>query len=73
MYTTYFEHTNPVVQNNCDSKALGGIMFTVIICSYLILKKMNERITDSYNISTHKHIERINIKYIPSYISENGV
>ena len=41
----------------------------VILNSYLILKKMNERITVS--ISTNIHNERIKTKYIPSYIFEN--
>ena len=41
----------------------------VILNSYLILKKMNERIT--VNISTNIHNERIKTKYIPSYIFEN--
>ena len=45
-------------------------LFKVIIYSYLILKKMNERITD-INISTHIHNDRIKINYIPSYIFEN--
>ena len=46
-------------------------MIKVILYSYLILKKMNERITDSFNISTNIHNERIKTKYIPSYIFEN--
>ena len=37
----------------------------VMLYSYLILKKMNERIT------TNIHNERIKTKYIPSYIFEN--
>ena len=41
----------------------------VILYSYLILKKMNERIID--NISTNIHNEHIKTKYIPSYIFEN--
>ena len=45
-------------------------MFKVILYSYLILKKMNERITE-VNISTNIHNERIKTKYIPSYIVEN--
>ena len=44
-------------------------MFKVILNSYLILKKMNERIT--VNISTNIHNELIKTKYIPSYIFEN--
>jgi len=32
---------------------------------------MNERIIDSVNISTNIHNERLNTKYIPSYIFEN--
>ena len=42
------------------------ISFKVILYSYLILKKMNERITG--NISTNIHNERIKTKYISSYI-----
>ena len=38
--------------------------FKVILYSYFILKKMNERI----NISTDINNERIKTKYIPSYI-----
>jgi len=41
----------------------------VILYSYLILKKMNERIT--VNISTNIHKECIKTKYIPSYFFEN--
>ena len=42
----------------------------VILYSYLILKKMNERIA-YINISTNIHNDRIKTKYIPSYIFEN--
>ena len=38
-------------------------MFKVILYSYLILKKMNERITE-VNISTNIHNERIKTQYI---------
>ena len=41
----------------------------VILYSYFILKKKNERKT--VNISTNIHNERIKTKYIPSYIFEN--
>ena len=41
----------------------------VILNSYLILKKINERIT--VNISTNIHNERIKTKSTPSYIFEN--
>ena len=46
--------------------------FKVILYSYLILKKMNERITDSKYINQFIHNERIKTKYIPSYIFKNG-
>ena len=45
-----------------------SVTFKVILYSYLIFKKMNERITD---ISTNIHNEPIKTKYIPSYIFEN--
>jgi len=48
---------------------LRYIIVKVILYSYLILKKMNERIT--VNISTNIHNERIKTKYIPSYIFAN--
>ena len=48
----------------------GKQTFKVILYSYLILKKMNERITE-VNISTNIHNERIKTKYIHSYIFEN--
>ena len=55
-----YEHSNRPI-------ALTSV-FKVILYSYLISKKMNERITDSY---TNIHNERIKTKYIPSYIFEN--
>ena len=51
---------------NVTTLVWNGISIKVILYSYLILKKMNERITD--NISTNIHNERIKTKYIPSYI-----
>ena len=42
---------------------------------YLILKKMNKRLTDSYQYiyNTNIHNKPIKTENIPSYISENGI
>jgi len=45
----------------------------VKLCSYLILTKINKRITHSFNISRNIHHKRIKAKYISSNISENRV
>ena len=69
-----FKHTVIIYISNCI-EVVFRCLFTqtvylkVILYSYLILKKINERIT--VNISTNIHNERIKTKYIPSYIFEN--
>ena len=50
-----------------------GKTVEVILCSYLILKKINKHITHSFNISTNVHHKCIKAENISTNISENRV
>ena len=57
-----------------DCVTLNNLLVTlkVILCSHLILQKMNKYKTDSYYINNMNE-QLFKAYYIPSYISENGV
>jgi len=54
---TYFELTNPVVQNICDKKALGCIMFY----KHLLLPVFNTSLTTKKTIQSCRSLNSLSL------------